>query len=498
MEIFNKEFILTLLTWLSAFTLVLIGGFTFFIRVLKRKNFDLDRKVAKKTAKIEEKNLALKKEQAKVDKLLKNLFPAEIIKDLKENEKPLPKHYSSASVMFADIKDFTSISDSLRPKLLVQILDKYFSKFDDITEEFELEKIKTIGDCYMCTGGLPSRNKINPVQIVMAALKIQEYMIKTREISIKKGEDYFDLKIGIHTGECVAGVVGKSKPVYDVWGKTVNVAQRMQETCVVGKVNVSGATKELIAPFFETTYRGKIPAKNMGELNMYFVERIKPEFSADDAGKVPNEMFWRYVRLHLRTKIRYQEMEKYVLKYLGDNLPDNLYYHGLHHTVAVSEAAEQIALAEEIEGEDLFVIKTAALLHDIGFTQKYKNNEAIGAEIAAEILPDFGFNEGQIEMIQKLILATKVPQKPKTKLEKVLCDADLFYLGKKSFHSIADTLRQEFLERGIVKNQYEWDKLQIKFLSEHFYHTTYARTKARANKLMRLDEIKERIKVKQH
>ncbi|MES2629739.1 MAG: adenylate/guanylate cyclase domain-containing protein, partial [Bacteroidota bacterium] len=374
-----------------------------------------------------------------------------------------------------------------------KILDKYFSKFDEIISKYRLEKIKTIGDSYMCAGGLPNRNKTHPVDMVIAALEIQDWIIQLKKEFIAKGEDFLDLKVGIHTGEATAGVVGKRRFAYDVWGNTVNVAHRMEETGVIEKVNISGRTHSLVEPFFDFTYRGQLPAKNKGVLSMYFVDGIKRELSVDGAGRQPTQMFWEYVNLHFYSKMDYRNLEKYVISFLAKNLPENLYYHGLHHTLTVERAVEEIALAEGISGEELFYLKTAALLHDAGFTESYENNEELGAGIAERILPNFGYNEKQIEEIRHLILATKVPQVPKTHLEKIICDADLFYLGSEEFHDIANALGRELLERKYVKNMYEWDKIQVRFLSEHVFHTEYARKKARPQKLARLEEIKERV-----
>ncbi len=481
---------------LLAFTLFYLNR----LALIKKQNENLDRLIEEKIkeisdqkAKIESQQVALLKEKKKLDGIFHNIFPVDVAEELKSKGKVSPKHYSSVTVMFTDIKSFTQIAETYRPTDLVKILDKYFSKFDEIISKYRLEKIKTIGDSYMCAGGLPNRNKTHPVDMTIAALEIQDWIIQLKKEFIAKGEDFLDLKVGIHTGEATAGVVGKKRFAYDVWGNTVNVAHRMEETGVIEKVNISGRTHSLIEPFFDVTYRGQLPAKNKGVLSMYFVDGIKSELSVDGAGRQPTPMFWEYVNLHFYSKMDYRNLEKYVVSFLAKNLPENLYYHGLHHTLTVERAVEEIALAEGVAGEELFYLKTAALLHDSGFTEAYENNEEIGAGIAEKILPNFGYNEKQIEQIKLLILATRVPQVPKTHLEKIICDADLFYLGSSQFHDIANALGRELLERKYVKNIYEWDKIQIRFLSEHVFHTEYARKKARPDKLARLEEIKERV-----
>jgi predicted metal-dependent HD superfamily phosphohydrolase len=262
----------------------------------------------------------------------------------------------------------------------------------------------------------------------------------------------------------------------------------------VGRVNVSGVTYELIKEFFTCEYRGEIKAKNKGEIDMYFVHGIKPELSIDGGGIEPNELFQKYIDLHIYSSIRYIKAEKYIVNRLKEELPANLYYHDLRHTLGVCAAVERLALMEGIEGDDIFLLKTAALYHDAGFVHKYKNNEDLGARLAQEVLPRFGYTQEQIEKIGRLIRSTKVPQKPKTHLQQIICDADLDYLGGDEFHQIADNLKRELMERDVISSDKEWDELQVKFLEDHTYFTKTAIMLRRVNKLARLEEVKERLK----
>jgi class 3 adenylate cyclase len=160
----------------------------------------------------------------------------------------------------------------MSPRDLVTELNEYFSEFDDIIEKYQLEKIKTIGDAYMCAGGIPTTNNVHPVNIVHAALDIQQYIIQKNERRRQLGIEPWDLRIGIHTGPVVAGVVGRKKYAYDIWGNAVNIASRMESNGQPGKVNISAATYNLVKDHFICTYRGKIEAKNIGIIDMYFVE----------------------------------------------------------------------------------------------------------------------------------------------------------------------------------------------------------------------------------
>ncbi len=219
-------------------------------------------------------NKVIEGEKALSEKLLLNILPEETAKELKAKGSATPKHYDKVSVLFTDFKGFTKIAEKLTPQELVEELNQCFLEFDSIIDKHNLEKIKTIGDAYMCAGGVPAANETNPVDVVMAGLEIKQYMENLKKEREARGEDYWELRIGIHTGSVIAGVVGKNKFAYDIWGDAVNTASRMESSGIPGKVNISGTTFDLIKNQFECTHRGKIQAKNKGEIDMYIVEEI--------------------------------------------------------------------------------------------------------------------------------------------------------------------------------------------------------------------------------
>jgi class 3 adenylate cyclase/CheY-like chemotaxis protein len=243
---------------------------------------------------IEEQKRLIEEEQEKSERLLLNILPFEVARQLKSKGKAGTRFYRHVTVLFTDFKDFSKNTRELEPTDLVAILDDYFAKFDEITGKHYLEKIKTIGDAYMCAGGLPLRNKSNPVDAVLAGLEIQDYIQRLKD-NPKPGIPAWELRIGIHTGPVVAGVVGRKKFAYDIWGETVNAAARMENLGEINMVNVSEATYDYIKDYFECDFRGKVDAKNVGEMKMYEVKRIKPEFSADEKGISPNDEFIRLV-----------------------------------------------------------------------------------------------------------------------------------------------------------------------------------------------------------
>lgn len=217
-------------------------------------------------------NRLLDKQNAQIESLLLNILPVEVARELQDQGSATPRDYPSVSVLFTDFKDFSKIAEGLSPNVLVSELNEYFQAFDNIVEKHNLEKIKTIGDAYMCAGGIPTENTTHPVNVINAGLEMQEFMrVKSLE-RIEKGLVPWGLRIGVHTGPVVAGVVGRKKYAYDIWGNTVNIASRMESNGEVGKVNVSAATYELVRDLFTCDYRGKVYAKNIGEIDMYFID----------------------------------------------------------------------------------------------------------------------------------------------------------------------------------------------------------------------------------
>jgi len=219
---------------------------------------------------LEEKNKLIEDERERSDDLLKNILPASIAEELKEKGVARARRYENATVMFSDFKNFTKISEQLTPEQLVQELDTCFKGFDQIIAQYNLEKIKTIGDAYMVASGLNDRYSV-PLDIVKAALDMQEFLDDLKVDRIRQGIPHFEARIGIHSGPVVAGVVGLSKFTYDIWGDTVNIAARMEANCEPGQINVSEETYRLIKYNFKCRYRGKISAKNKGEIDMYYV-----------------------------------------------------------------------------------------------------------------------------------------------------------------------------------------------------------------------------------
>jgi class 3 adenylate cyclase len=214
----------------------------------------------------------IKKGKKRSDELLLNILPEEVAEELKAKGSAEAKLIDEVTVLFTDFKGFTQLSEKLSPKELVAEINDCFSAFDHIMQKHGVEKIKTIGDAYMAAGGLPTSNTTHANDVVLAALDIQQFMHDHKAKKEAAGELFFEIRIGVHTGPVVAGIVGVKKFAYDIWGDTVNTASRMESSGEVGKVNISGTTYELVKDQFHFEHRGKIIAKGKGEIDMYFVE----------------------------------------------------------------------------------------------------------------------------------------------------------------------------------------------------------------------------------
>lgn len=405
--------------------------------------------------------------------------------DEKEPERPNSLKFKMATVLFSNIHGFSRISDSMNSEKLMDELDTVLFKFDMLLKYNNIHKIKTIGDSFMCAGGIPVKNITNPIEVVMAALKMQQYLEKVRK---RSGHDIWDLKIGIHTGPVTAEMAGKKKVTYDIKGDTVNIASRMESSGEVGKILISVMTYELVKEFFVCEYYGKLPVKYKGDLEMFAVIGIKPEFCVDGDPFTPNEKFDTKFKL-----IQFTDIQEIILDKLEKELPRYLFYHNVKHTVDVVTEVELIGWAEGCTDEEVLLLKTAGLFHDAGHTIGYDGHEELGCQLARKFLPKYGYTDEQIEKICTIIMATQLPPTPNTILEKIICDADLDYLGRSDMIPVSNTLYKELKEQEKIGSFNDWNKLQVKFISGHQYFTQTARSLREVNKQKQIERIRSLI-----
>ena len=262
-----------------ALLLVFYGIYRWRTATLRRQKRLLEQTVKERTAEVVEEKAVIERqkdviqsEKEKSDELLLNILPSEVAQELKEKGYTTARSFDEVTVLFSDIKGFTNVAEKLTAQELVKEIDTYFSAFDNIMLKYGLEKIKTIGDAYIAAGGLPEKNSATAQNVIEAAIAMQKQVEKLKQERITSNKPYFELRIGIHTGPVVAGVVGIKKFQYDIWGDTVNLAARMEQSGVPGKINISQQTYELVKEQFNCVHRGKIEAKNKGDIDMYFVE----------------------------------------------------------------------------------------------------------------------------------------------------------------------------------------------------------------------------------
>lgn len=395
-------------------------------------------------------NRIIAEEKRKSDELLLNILPHETAEELKQSGFAKARNFEMVTVMFTDFKGFTSYSERLTAEELVGEINEYFVAFDNIIQRYGIEKIKTIGDAYMAVGGLPTPKATHAEDVVNAALEIQEFAKRRKK---EKGDRAFEVRIGIHSGPVVAGIVGIKKFAYDIWGDTVNIASRMEGCSVNGAVNVSAATYNLVKDKFKCIPRGKIDAKGKGEMDMYFIV-------PDNTDRVMD-----FVRA-----------KDYILEQLKAGLSPQYYYHSVGHTLDVLKAVDMLIKEEGVSNsEHIDLLRTAAVFHDAGFLRRYDTNEVEASAMVGDLLPRYGYSKEQIEIIQRCIMVTVIGAIPSDQLEAIMKDADFDYLGRDDYWDISIMLRKEWESVGITKTDKEWFALQISFLSNHEYHTEAAR-----------------------
>jgi class 3 adenylate cyclase len=406
-------------------------------------------------------------EKEKTETLLANVLPKNTANEIMEKGKATKIKYNFVTVLFSDIQGFTKIAEEMNPEILIDELDKFFFYFDSVVEKFSIEKIKTIGDAYMCAGGIPEKNRTNPVEVILAALEMKGYMKKLKETSVLEGMKYWDIRIGIHTGTVIAGVVGQKKLSYDIWGDTVNTASRMESSGEAGKINISGTTYEFVKDFFTCEYRGKMPVKYKGELEMYFVNGIVPDLADENGG--PNRKF--IVKMQM---IKLQDIEEMITKMFDDEAPPNLYFHNSSMLKNITNQVELLSLAEKLPDEEFINLKLASVFLLTGFISDYEKPMEASLRLVEEILPGYGFSQENVESTKKII-QNSFADHQESLADNILHDAIYDYLGRVDYMKLTDRLLRERTEYGKHSDNKTWIEVQSKQLSDHEFLTKTAR-----------------------
>lgn len=424
----------------------------------------------------------------RIGQLLGNIFPENILSELSTSGKYTPKRIHNGVVLFTDFVDFSSKAKNISPLGLIKSLERYFTKFDSIIAKYDLEKIKTIGDAYMALAGVTESQPRPAIRACLAALEIRNFMRTQRDIAIAMRREFWEIRIGLHMGPLVAGIIGSTKYSFDVWGDTVNIASRAEEVTKSGHITITSNIDDGIGSYFDSDPRGKIDIhKRGGSIEMFYLKKIKNQHSMDGDGLFPSAKLREICGL---PTIDFEQMRSRILIRLRSLLPENILYHDVPHTLNVEKAAIRYAKLEGIEDGDILLLRTAVLYHDAGYIHTQKNHEGFAMDMVDYMLPEFGYTNEQIAIVRGIIEATKSNVEPRTSLEEIMCDADHDYLGRPDYYAIANKLRQEIANFGEEMTDEAWVEFQLEFLEiKHHYYTNTAQNIRNLGKKARIREL---------
>jgi adenylate cyclase len=428
----------------------------------------------------------------RINQLLSNIFPENVLNDLNTHNKFSPKRIENGVVLFTDFIDFSVKAKKMKPIRLLKCLEHYFIQFDEIMRRYKLEKIKTIGDAYMAIGGVTEDVREPAVRACLAALEIRDFMNNEREISKALKRDFWEIRIGLHMGPLVAGIIGTNKISFDVWGDTVNIAARAEQGSNSGCISITSSVAKEIQHYFELESRGEVSIhKRGGKIEMFYLKELKNEYCLYGEGKIASTK----LRIHCGlSPIDFEHMRNDVVNRLKALLPEEVIYHDISHTLNVEKAAERYARLEGVDEENILLLRTAALYHDTGFILQYHHNEEFAIQMAESYLPKFGYSDEQISIISDMIRATESDQEPKTLLAQIMCDADHDYLGRADYYSIANKLRVELEKNNQRMTDIEWIEFQLRYLvNVHRFYTETAQNIRLIGKKQRIAELQKQL-----
>ncbi len=451
------------LAWIIYPLLLILAGMMMRVRthrLFKERQKRLEELIAERTEELQH-------EKEKSDNLLANMLPKGTAQEIMSKGKAAKTKYNFVTVLFSDIQGFTRIAEEMNPEVLIDELDRFFFQFDSLAEKYRIEKIKTIGDAYMCAGGIPERNRTNPVEVVLAALEMQKYMQFMKDDPAKTAARFWDIRIGIHTGTVIAGVVGHKKITYDIWGDTVNTASRMESSGEPGKINISGTTYEFVKEYFICDYRGRMPVKYKGDLDMYFVKGIRPELREPDGS--PNRKFFTKIEM-----IRILDAEEHVFTKYSEIASPDLFFHSVDYIRSVCLQADLLARAEKLEDQDYIHVRLASVFIFFGYAFDYNDPPAAARKRAGEILSVYGFGAQTLDAVIALMDSAFLPVQ-KNAAAMVLHDAVYDFTGRIDFVTMVDRLYREEMAYGKVNDPKSWFRNLAVRIEENQFLTETAR-----------------------
>jgi class 3 adenylate cyclase len=451
-------------------------------------------------SKLVDRNKALNREMSKIvdrynfiqqqnniyQRLLSNFSFDEEGKKVSRSEKV--KRFKRASLLYASIEGFHKLSSAKNAGYLMDKLDELEFRMNDISQKYNIVKIKTVGDIFIFGGGILEENRTNPIDVILAAFEMQE---AAEEVNGDEGDTAFwNLSIGIHTGPVLAEPTGRKSAPYRLAGDSVNFTCRLGKAGAAGQINISAMTYELVKEFFTCEFSGKMPVKYKGMMEAYYVNGLLPELEDQENLGHKNKAF--DIKYSL---IQFLDIQEVVLDLLERNLPEHLYYHNVKHTIDVVTEVELIGWAEGVSEEEILILKLAALFHDAGHIISYENHELHGSILARKMLVKYDYPEEILSKICDLIMATQFPPEPQSLLEKIMCDSDLDYLGRTDFIPVSNMLYEELKIREMVGSFNEWNLKQLEFIKKHQYYTNTAQNLREVNKNKQIERLERLLAI---
>jgi class 3 adenylate cyclase/predicted metal-dependent HD superfamily phosphohydrolase len=429
----------------------------------------------------------------RINQLLNNIFPTTVLNELKANNKFSPRRYNEGVVLFTDFVDFSMKSRDINPIHLLKKLEYYFTTFDEIMDRYKLEKIKTIGDAYMALAGVTENNPEASVRACLAAIEIRDFMQTEKDIAVAMNRDFWEVRIGIHKGPLVAGIIGTSKISFDVWGDSVNIAARAESGSIPGYITITNNIAIEVETYMNLEDRGSVSIhKRGGDIEMFYLKDIKVEHCLYGEGKLASTELRKKCGL---SPIDFLHMRLDIVNRLKALLPDEVVYHDISHTLNVEKAAMRFARLEGLDEESIQLLRTAVLYHDAGFVVEYLHNEPFGITMAENALPKFGYSEEHISVVRSIIASTASNKKPNNLLEQIMCDADHDYLGRADYFTVAKKLRVELENYGQTMSEIEWIEFQLNYLEKvHRFYTVTAKNIRLQAKKAHIEELKQQLK----
>ncbi len=384
--------------------------------------------------------------------------------------------YESATVLFADIEGFTKITAHMNQDQLVDELDRYFIYFDELVDRYSVEKIKTIGDCYMCAGGVPDADSANPIEVVLVGLGMIEYVKERRATN----EGFWNIRVGINTGSVISGRLGNIKKVFDIWGDTVNTASRMESSSEPGRVNISESTYQQIEEYFECEPRGKMPVKYKGEIVMYFVNRLKEEFCIPGSTCKPNALLMRKLQI-----LRISDFENKVRESILKNYHQNIGKRFSNLLVRV----RTLSSMEKFTDDEIVVSSVASIF--IFVRKEFPRENYLKGKEGDECMRRMHISDDLHDRIAQVVVHVTQKKVPEDRVEEVIMDAFNEPYGRKDIVPLLLANYEDVVARGTKISRNNWISKRRTSIENYSFYSESAKKLCEVPKRAQVEIVEE-------